>query len=307
MPQSMSKAIISLLPKPGKDPMQLGSYRPISLLNCDYKILSKILALRLEKVVPSIIHFDQVGFVPGRSSSNNMRKVFHVLLEASHGKIPAIAASLDAVRAFDYSRWPFLFYTLEKFGFGPKFNSWIKALYSAPVSSVRTNGLISNTFPLQRGVRQGCPISPLLFIIALEPLACAIRASKNIQGIDILRHEFKMNMYADDILVTLVRPKSSVPALLSLVDDYGKLSGYKINWNKSEVIPLNVHTHSSDMNGLPFVWKPNGMKYLGVNITSPINKIFMLNGPIILQSIKEDLKRWSSLPLSLWGRVDTLI
>ena len=149
LPPSMCKAIISLLHKTAKDPLSMGKYRPISLLNCDYKILAKILALRLEKVVPAIIHVDQVGFIPGRISSNNMRRIFQVMLEADFGSSPAIAASLDAEKAFDQLEWPFLIHTLRRFGFGPKFASWVKALYSSPVSSIRSNGLISQPFSLQ--------------------------------------------------------------------------------------------------------------------------------------------------------------
>lgn len=97
----MSRASISLLPKPGKDPTLLGNHRPLSLLNSDYKILAKVLALRLEKVVPTIVHIDQVGFIPGRLSSNNMRRVFQVMHKASTSKSPAISESLDAEKAFN--------------------------------------------------------------------------------------------------------------------------------------------------------------------------------------------------------------
>ena len=114
MPPSMSRAIISLLPKPGKDPALMGNHRPLSLLNCDYKILAKILAVRLEKVVSSVVHLDQVGFIPGRLSSNNMRRVFQIMLKASSSNAPVIAASLDAEKAFDQIEWEYLFYTLKK-------------------------------------------------------------------------------------------------------------------------------------------------------------------------------------------------
>ena len=303
---SMCKANISLIHKSGKDPLLRSNYRPISLVNCDYKIFAKILATRLKKVVPSIIHIDQVGFIPGRLSSNNMRRIFQVMLEAEVSPEPAIAASLDAEKAFDQLEFKFLFHTLRKFGFGPRFISWVRALYNSPISSIKTNGLISKPFALQRGVRQGCPVSPLLFVIALEPLACAIRSNNVIQGVNLHGYNFRLNMYADDILLTLTNPKVSIPAVLELVDLFGNLSGYKINWGKSEAIPLNPHTFRSDLGDAPFVWKSKGMKYLGVNIISPITDIFGLNGPNMLQSIKDDLSRWTALPMSLWGRVEIL-
>ena len=119
MPPSMSRAIISLLPKPGKDPALMGNHRPLSLLNCDYKILAKILALRLEKVVPSVVHLDQVGFIPGHQSSNNMRRVFQIILKASSSNLPVITASLDAEKAFDQIEWEYLLYTLKNLVLDP--------------------------------------------------------------------------------------------------------------------------------------------------------------------------------------------
>ncbi len=113
-------------------------------------------------------------------------------------------------------------------------------------------------------------------------------------------------MYADDILLTLSKPASSIPAVLDLVNLFGSLSGYKINWNESEAMPLNSHTFKLDLSDAPFIWKTNGMKYLGINIISPISKIFSLNGPRILHSIKDDIERWPALPLSLWGRAKIL-
>merc|ERR1712002_1364853 len=106
----MRSAIISLIPKHGKDHMQMSNYRPLSLLNNDYELFTKILAMRLEKVIPSLVHLDQVGFIRGRLSSNNMRRLLHVMARASTFQHPAVAISLDAEKAFDRIEWPFLFH-----------------------------------------------------------------------------------------------------------------------------------------------------------------------------------------------------
>uniref|UniRef100_A0A8C6WXR2 Reverse transcriptase domain-containing protein n=1 Tax=Neogobius melanostomus TaxID=47308 RepID=A0A8C6WXR2_9GOBI len=160
--------------------------------------------------------------------------------------------------------------------------------------------------PTEASTRQGCPASPALFILALEPLACAIRANENIQGIDIGGYNFKASLYADDILLTLTNPNQSISQLLTLLELFGKNSGYKINCSKSEAIPLNQYTFPSHLGTAPFVWKSQGMKYLGIVIKSPICKIFELNGPNILKTIKEDIRRWAALPLSLWGRAEVI-
>ena len=306
MPCSMNTAVISLIPKPGKDHAQMRNFRPLSLLNNDYKVFAKILAMRLEKVIHSVIHQDQVGFIAGRCASHNMRRLFHVMSEAASLQHPAVAISIDAEAAFDRIEWAYLFHVLKKYGFGPTCIQWIKALYYKPTACVKTNGLISAPFQLFRSTRQGCPASPVIFTLALEPLACAIRANHNITGISLYNHDFKTNLYADDILLTLTKPDQSIPHLLEVIKNFGLFSGYKVNWSKSEAIPLNCRTFQSHLSAAPIVWKPQGMRYLGVNIVSPIEKIFEINGPKLLKSIKEDLSRWTGLPLSLWGRAEVL-
>uniref|UniRef100_A0A667ZNP8 Reverse transcriptase domain-containing protein n=1 Tax=Myripristis murdjan TaxID=586833 RepID=A0A667ZNP8_9TELE len=306
MPTTMRTAVITTIPKQGKDPTQMSNYRPLSLLNNDYKIFAKILALRLEKVVPSLVHFDQVGFVKGRHASSNMRKLFHVIHRAASLQHPAILLSLDAEKAFDRVEWPYLFYTLQRYGFGPVCMQWIRALYYKPLARVKTNGIMSEPFELTRSTRQGCPVSPIIFVLALEPLACSIRANQQISGIKMYDYDFKINLFADDILLTLSNPEISVKHLFKLINEFGNLSGYKVNWNKSEATPLNCMTFPVHLDATQIVWKKEGLKYLGINIISPIEKIFEINGPKLIKTIKEDLARWGTLPLSLWGRAEII-
>lgn len=149
MPLTMRQATISLLPKPGKDHSQMSNFRPLSLLNNDYKLFAKILAMRMETVVSSLIYLDQVGFIKGRLVSNNMRRLLHVMAKAGTLQHPAIAISLDAEKAFDRIEWHYLFYVLSKFGFGPLIINWVMALYNKPTTSIKTNGIISEPFHLR--------------------------------------------------------------------------------------------------------------------------------------------------------------
>lgn len=140
LPETLSIASISLLLKKDKDPTSCGSYRPISLLNVDCKILAKILAIRLQRVLPDIISLDQTGFMVGRHSFFNTRRLLDVIFSPS-SNTPEVIVTLDAEKAFDRVEWGFLFSSLDKFGFDSQFISWIKLLYASPSASVHTNGI----------------------------------------------------------------------------------------------------------------------------------------------------------------------
>lgn len=121
-----------------------------------------MLALRLETVLPTIISPTQNGFIKDRHSVFNLRRLFNIIYHHPTTSVQEAVISLDAEKAFDRVEWGYLFYTLEKFGFGENFITWVKLLYSAPVASVRTNNTQSAYFPLHRSTRQGCPLSPPL-------------------------------------------------------------------------------------------------------------------------------------------------
>ena len=112
-----------------------------------------------------------------------------------------MVVSLDAEKAFDSIEWSYLFAVLEKFGFGQKFISWVQLLYSNPKVSVITNKIRSQFFPILRGTRQGCPLSPLLFALAIEPLSFMLKSLQSIQGIDRMGMEHKVSLYANDLLL----------------------------------------------------------------------------------------------------------
>lgn len=306
LPQTLNLATISLILKKNQDPLDCASYRPISLLNVDYKILAKLLAIRLESVLPSIISPDQTGFIKNRHSFFNLRRLFNIIYNLSTTNTSEAIISLDAEKAFDRVEWKYLFHTLNKFGFGSKFITWIRLLYSSPQASVRTNNTQSNCFPLQRSTRQGCPLSPLLFALAIEPLAMALRSNPLIKGIVRYGHEHKVSLYADDLLLYVSDLSVSVPAALTIIKSFGHLSGYKLNLNKSELMPLNVAAKKSPLHNLPFRIAHDGFIHLGVHVTDKFDKLFQANFAPLLARTKEDFERWSLLHLSLAARTNSI-
>ena len=146
----------------------LENWRPISLLNIDYKIATKTIADRISKVLPKLIHEDQTGYVKGRYIGQNIRLVKDIMKVTSLDNIPGMAIFIDFKKAFDSVDWNFLAKVLEAFNFGPQIRKWIKTFYTDISSCVINNGHASEFFNLQRVVRQGCPLSGILFVLCAE-------------------------------------------------------------------------------------------------------------------------------------------
>ena len=304
LPRSLTEALITVLLKPGKDAMDCSSYRPISLFNADVKIISKVLATRINSVISDIISADQTGFMRGRHSFVNIRRLLNVVHSPASGVAPEVVVSLDAEKAFDRVEWGYLFSVLGRFGFGPKFVSWVRLLYSSPKAAVVTNKLCSQYFSLSRGTRQGCPLSPLLFVLAIEPLSIKLRTTQSIHGISRMGTVYNISLYADDLLIYITDPLSSTPVILKILGDFGSFSGYKINYSKSTCFAINEKARQIRDTELPFCISQSGFKYLGIHVTPSFSGLFDANFTPILEKLKSDLQRWSTIYLSLAGRVN---
>lgn len=148
--------------------------------------------------------------------------------------------SLNAEKAFDRIEWPYLFDVMKRMNIGPTYCKLVKMLYRRPMAQIQTNNDIYSKFLLSRSTRQGCVLSPLLFALAIEPLAVAIRSHPSIKAKQIGGVTHKILLYADDVLLYLTDPGLSIPALLETLTEYSTISGYKINLTKSVIMPLNL-------------------------------------------------------------------
>ena len=180
------------------------NWRPITLLNIDYKIIAKIYGERLKIALPQIIKSDQKAFLKSRQISESVRLTQDLIHYVDENGTNGAIIFLDQEKAFDRVEWGYLKMCLEQFGFGPKFINWTLMLYKHGTSSIKTNGYLSEYFPLSRSMRQGCPIAAYLYILQAEPMAEAIRKNKGIQGIElpefnnIKLDEAKISIFADD-------------------------------------------------------------------------------------------------------------
>lgn len=157
-----NQASISVIFKKDKDSTLCGSYRPISLLNTDEKILAKVLACRMEAILSSVISDDQTGFIKSCHLFTNIRRLLNIIYSPTSLISPEVVISLDAEKAFDRVEWCYLFFALKQFGFGEKFISWIRLLYTSPQACVTTNNLQSQ-FPPIMGHKTGVPYVPFTF------------------------------------------------------------------------------------------------------------------------------------------------
>ena len=176
--------------------------------------------------------------------------------------------SVDAEKAFDKIQHTFMIKTLQKVGIEGTYLNIIKAIYDKPTAKIIINGEKLKAFPLRLGTRQACPLSPLLFNIVLEVLATAIREEKEIKGIQTGKEEVKLLLFADDIILYIENPKDATRKLLELINEFGKVTGYKINAQKSLAF-LDTNNEKSEREikeTLPFTTATKRIKYLGINL-----------------------------------------
>jgi hypothetical protein len=299
------RGIITLIPKQGKSRIILKNWRPISLLNTDYKILTKGLASRLKKVLPSIIDHDQTGFLEGRYIGENIRTISDLIDYTSLKDMPGIILLIDFEKAFDTVSWNYIIKCLKYFNFGDSFIHWVTVLYNNIESTIINNGHTSEYFSLSRGIRQGCPISPYLFIIAVEVFAISIRANKNIKGINVGSVEQKISQLADDTTLTLL-DILSVKASLTCLQDFHIISGLLVNMDKTLAKGIGSLIDFVPDDDCGIRWTTGPLTTLGVTISNDLKVIEKHNFYPRLQTMRDTLNIWFSRNLSLNGKVTIL-
>ena len=160
--------------------------------------------------------------------------------------LPGLLLFIDFEKVFDTLQWTFIEKTLKYYNFGNSLFSWIKLFYTDISSSIQNSGWTSDFFNLSRGVRQGCPLSPYIFILCAEILGTAIRRDKLIYGIKISDKECKVSQYADDTTLILDGTKPLIERSFLLLDIFAKLSGLKVNYEKTEALGIGSFKNRTD-------------------------------------------------------------
>ena len=296
---SQRQCLITLLCKDRDFHYLLKFWRPISLLNVDYKIVSKSLSLRLRKALPFIVKQDQTCSVPGRSISDNVHLFRNIFDFVEQKELRCAFLNLDQAKAFDRVSTNYLLRVLSSFGFGPMFISWIKLLYTDISSCVIVNGHIGLEFPVRRSVRQGCAISPLLYVLSMEPFAHRIRREPGFCGLQMpgTPKEVRVSLYADDTTL-VVTDVNSIPLTFSICREFGLASGAKLNMDKTCGIWLGRWKDGEDSPyGIKWV---KSKKLLGVHFG--YGDMFSDNWSPVMEEFIQTLGAHSMRNLSMTGR-----
>ena len=277
----------------------------MSLTNTDYKIIAFTLAKRLQKVIDKLISYDQSAYIKGRFIGINARTIVDIYEYCEENDIDGILLFLDFQKAFDSVEWNFMFRVLKMFNFGETFIEWVRILYENPIFRLKNNGWVSKTCKMHRGIRQGCPISAMIFLFVTEILAIQIRNNKDIRGFNIAEddehvNDIKIVQHADDCTLPL-RDELSMEVAIGEINKFSNVSGMKLNVSKTECVLLgklknrNVNTFGVKIN-------TTCLKTLGVYIGHDKELCYRNNWIRCITDMEKLFESWKTRNLTLFGK-----
>ena len=296
---SMNSALIRLIYKNSGSRHELKNWRPISLLTVDYKILSKVITNRLKVIMPSLVGEEQSCGVVGRKIHHNLMLLRDVVDYANWANLESAIVSIDQEKAFDRINWNYLFAVMEKMKVPAVLIKWIKLLYSNPNCRIIINNCIGSPVMVKRGIRQGCPLSPLLFSICAEGLAALVRNNSALKGIVLPDGQscVKIIQHADDTSL-FVGNDNDFRVIDGIFSVYSKGSGSKINVEKSKGLWLGSWKMRVDK-PCGFQWG-NKLKILGIYFGSDVTPVDSWEPRI--SKMQGTLNKWSRRSLTYNGK-----
>ncbi|MCO5576650.1 hypothetical protein L7F22_030465 [Adiantum nelumboides] len=305
---NFNQGLIKLIPK-GQDRLEIRNYRPLTMLNSVYKVMAKALALRIKYVVNQVVHPKQFGFVQGRSIHEAILNVIIAIDWAAEQDQDYVMINMDLEKAYDRVSWDFILAVVDRLGFGNNFLGMVKTLFQNANASIQINGYISDNFQLARSIRQGCPLAPLLFAIATDPLLRNLDLQMQRQAIRALPlpqgQSFLTQLFADDNCNIVRCEQGSITALMQVYEDFCEVSGSKIAPHKIECLRLTYKEDSGvlDKCGLTDASVGTIIRYLGCPIGLGLTQSQCSSW---MQRIEAKVYSRNHLRLSLAGRLIVL-
>ena len=301
---SQKRSVISLMFKKG-DRRLLKNYRPLSLTNVDYRILAFILADRLQNVIHQIIGPHQTAYIKKRFIGENVRLISDIIEYATKFNKQGILLFLDYAKAFDNLNWDFMYASLKQYGFGSSFISWIHVLYNKPEACIKANGWLTDFITIMKGIRQGCPISAMLFIMCAEFLSLQIENNNQICGFPLPNGTaVKLSQYADDSTIILGNMQSIKPTI-DAINEFCNVSGLQLNLDKTEGMLIGTLKDNIPPE-FGFNWTKGPIRYLGVYLSASMDQLKPLNWENKIDKIQRLLDNWRRRNLTIWGRIQVL-
>ncbi|KAI3506473.1 hypothetical protein L1887_28832 [Cichorium endivia] len=305
-----NSSFITLVPKV-KDPLNLSDYRPISLIGCTYKIIAKTLANRLKRVIGNSIDEVQTAFIEGRNILEGPLVMNEICAWAKKQKKNILLFKADFEKAFDSVNWCFLNDIMAQMGYGDKWRMWIMGCLRSARASILVNGSPTKEFSMEKGVRQGDPLSPFLFIMVMEGLNVVMKEARIkglFTGIKIPHESLTIShlFYADDALFVGEWCKSNIKNLARILRCFFISSGLRVNFHKSKVFGVGVDPQVVAQWAAPLGCSPAYLpfSYLGVPVGA--NMRLKKNWTPVIDRFQAKLSTWKAKSLSFGGRL-TLI
>ena len=299
--------VLNCLPKPHKSKYLLKNWRPISLLNIDYKIATGVIANRMKPTLQNIIGDQQKGFLKGRNIGECIRTIYDALSEAENRRMVGMILLIDFEKAFDSIEWDFMDQVLEYFGYGESLRKWVKVFYTDVESCIINNGHCSERFKIARGVRQGDPLSPYLFLLCVEVLALAIKTDPDIKGWSFDDTEYLIAQYADDTTLLLDGSEESFEKSISILELFSKFSGLKVNCEKTKIIWVGATRLKQFMKEHDFHWQLGGkFTLLGITFDLSRDDWTKCNFEEKIQQFRTVLNSWVLRDLTLIGKITVI-
>jgi len=316
LPQSQRQSSITLLPKEGKDITQIGNWRPITLTNCDLKIVTKTIANRVSKVLDKIILPTQTAYIPGRVVHDNLR-MFEFYRKYCHdNNVDAVLMSMDAKKAFDSVGHKYMFKTLKAYGFLDEFIDTVKLLYKNIEADILVNGYRTTLIKIRICVKQGDAFSCALFIICIDPLLRNIERNNRIKAITIntpltnSKISPKTGAFADDVGTLTRGDKTTLDEIFKEYKRFSKMSGIEINETKTEIMKMGrtgpfVTENICIENGVS-IFRVNtveSVKICGITFSNNPVKAYESNVLDKINKLKNKLSAWQYRGMSLGGKI----